>query len=107
MSRGSRRGESDEEVSMADESGETTEETRRGLSRRQALGLGAAAVAAGTVLGAAPAHAAAPAQAPPPDFPVAPDGTTLETTLLHGTPDANGYRPVVSGPGEPYTLRTE
>src|SRR4051812_7326220 len=92
---------------MADESGETTEETPRGLSRRQALGLGAAAVAAGTVLGATPARAAAPAPETPLEYPVAPEGTTLDTTLLHGTPDGNGYRPVVTGAGEPYTLRTE
>jgi metallophosphoesterase (TIGR03767 family) len=110
MSRRARDGAGHEEVGMADESGENTKDSPSGLSRRQALGLGAAAagaVAAGSVLGAGAAHAANPKPAAQLDFPVAPKGTTLDSTLLHGTPDASGYRPVVSGAGEPFTLRTD
>lgn len=75
---------------------------RRGLTRRQALGLGAAAagaVAAGSVL--RPQRAAAAA------FPIAPQGSTLAQTLLHGTPGSLGYRPIVTGSGEPTLPRTE
>ena len=95
---------------MADESDEITKDSPDGLSRRQALGLGAAAagaVAASSVLGAATARAASPAPAAQPEYPVAPEGTTLDGTLLHGTPGSNGYRPVVHGAGEPFTLRAE
>ncbi len=95
---------------MADESGEITSDSHDGLSRRQALGLGAAAagaIAAGSVLGAGAARAASPEPAVQQPFPVAPAGTTLDGILTHGTPDASGYRPVVHQPGEPFTLRDE
>jgi len=39
--------------------------------------------------------------------PVAPQGTTAERTLLAGPAGAGGFRPIVSGPGEPHILRTE
>jgi metallophosphoesterase (TIGR03767 family) len=74
-----------------------------GITRRQALGFGAAAagaVAVGSVIRSGPASAA-------PTFPVAPTNSTLATTLLHGTPNAAGYRHIVSGPGEPSMARSE
>jgi metallophosphoesterase (TIGR03767 family) len=33
--------------------------------------------------------------------------TTRRSVLLRGTPGASGWRPVVTGPGEPYLVRTE
>jgi metallophosphoesterase (TIGR03767 family) len=81
-----------------------SEDHTRGITRRQALGLGAAtagAAAAGSVLRSATAAAAGPA------FPAAPSGTTLAQTLLHGAPGTLGYRPIVIGPGEPSLVRTE
>jgi metallophosphoesterase (TIGR03767 family) len=110
MSRRARDRAGEEEDGMADESGEITNDSHDGLSRRQALGLGAAAagaIAAGSVLGAGTAHAASPRPAVQPPYPVAPEGTTLVSTLAHGTPGTDGYRPVVHGAGEPFTLRTE
>jgi metallophosphoesterase (TIGR03767 family) len=77
---------------------------RRGITRRQALGIGAAAagaVAAGSVLRSETAAAAGPA------YPVAPAGSTLARTLLHGAPGNLGYRPIVPGAGEPTIVRTE
>jgi metallophosphoesterase (TIGR03767 family) len=74
----------------------------RGVTRRQALGLGAAAagaVAAGSLLNSEPAAAAT--------YPVAPAGTTLAKTLLHGAPGNLGYRHIVTGGGEPTLVRTE
>jgi metallophosphoesterase (TIGR03767 family) len=79
------------------------ETQRGGITRRQALGLGAAAagaVAAGSVLGSAPAGAAS-------GYPVAPTGSTLARTLLHGTPGTLGYRHIVVGPGEPSLARND
>jgi metallophosphoesterase (TIGR03767 family) len=76
---------------------------RRGLTRRQALGLGAAsagAAAAGGVLGSEAARAAT-------TYPVAKANTTLARTLLHGSPGTLGYRHIVTGGGEPSVLRTE
>ncbi|MDT4915734.1 MAG: hypothetical protein QOH89_434 [Pseudonocardiales bacterium] len=76
---------------------------QRGLTRRQALGLGAAAagaVAAGSVLRPGVAGAA-------PTFPVAPANSTLAGTLLHGAPGTLGYRHIVAGPGEPSLVRNE
>jgi metallophosphoesterase (TIGR03767 family) len=74
-----------------------------GISRRRLLGLGAAAAAgvaaAGSVLGSPAAEAASVT------YPVAPGGTTLARTLLHGAPEAGGYRPIVTGPGEPTLVR--
>ncbi len=68
--------------------------TRRDLLRS---GLAASAVAA---LGLPSRAWAAPSLA-------APHGTTLERTLLRGTPGAGGYAPVVLGPGEPHVVRTD
>jgi metallophosphoesterase (TIGR03767 family) len=66
------------------------------------LGLGAAVAGAAA---AAPLVGRGDASGTPTAYPVAPGGTTLAQTLLHGTPDASGYRPVIAGPGEPSTLR--
>ena len=33
--------------------------------------------------------------------------TTLDRTLLRGSPGAGGYRPIVTGPGEPHLLRDD
>jgi metallophosphoesterase (TIGR03767 family) len=76
---------------------------QRGITRRQALGLGAAAagaVAAGSVLRSGAAMAA-------PVLPVAPTNSTLSSTKLHGAPNALGYRKIVSGAGEPSLVRNE
>jgi len=78
-----------------------------GITRRQALGLGAAAagaVAAGALLRPSVADAD-PAPGTVPAFPVAPAGSTLDRTLLHGTPGTLGYRRIVPGPGEPSLVR--
>jgi metallophosphoesterase (TIGR03767 family) len=75
-----------------------------GITRRQALGLGAAAagaVAAGSLL-RPPGAAADPADV---TFPVAPAGSTLARTLQHGTPGTGGYRRIVPGAGEPTVVR--
>jgi hypothetical protein len=75
----------------------------RGITRRAALGLAAAAggavAAAGSVLGRERAAASSP------QYPLAPQGTTLASTKLHGAPGALGYRKVVPGPGEPTLVR--
>jgi len=76
---------------------------RRGITRRQAIGFGAAAAgaaAAGSVLGSGVAKAATV-------YPVAPTNSTLAQTLLHGAPNALGYRHIVSGAGEPSLVRNE
>jgi metallophosphoesterase (TIGR03767 family) len=83
-------------------------ETCDGISRRNLLGLGAAAAgaaAAGSVLGAASPEASAEAVARKPMYPLAPEHSTLHRTLLHGKPGAKGYRTVVVGPGEPSNQR--
>lgn len=69
------------------------------ISRRTAL-KGAAAAGA---LTAFPARSASAAAAEP----VAPEHTTLATTLVKGPAGAGGYVPVVSGPGEPHVLRQD
>jgi len=74
---------------------------RSGISRRQLLGLGlvgSAAVAAESLL--APPALARPRR-------VRGAGTTLERTLLRGSPGAGGYRRIVAGPGEPHLLRAD
>jgi metallophosphoesterase (TIGR03767 family) len=74
------------------------------LSRRDFLGMtaaGGAAVAASGLF-AGPAEAATPQH-----WPCGPRGTTLEHTLLPGTPGAGGYAPLVVRPGEPHLLRDE
>jgi len=89
---------------MTDDQQRPDEQTeRRGLTRRQALGLGAAAAgaaAAGSVIRSGPAAAA-------PVFPAAPANSTLAQTLLHGPPNALGYRHIVAGSGEPSLVRNE
>src|SRR5207248_2354026 len=75
---------------------------RRGITRRRALGLGAAAagaVAAGSVVRSAAAQAA-------PIYPLAPAGSTLAQTLLHGTPGTLGYRHIVTGRALDFTIST-
>lgn len=80
----------------------------RGVSRRNALRLGAGSVlgvaAAGEVaLSADPVAAATPTAAAP----TRPAGTTLARTLLRGAPNGAGFRRHVVGPGEPYVLRSD
>lgn len=80
-----------------------SEDQQQGITRRQALGLGAAAagaVAAGSVLRSGAALATT-------TFPVAPGASTLSRTLLHGAPGTLGYRHIVVGPGEASLPRTE
>jgi metallophosphoesterase (TIGR03767 family) len=82
------------------------------VSRRRMLGLGAAAagaVAAGSLLGSGGADAAPTTAAPAAGkYPIAPTGTTLARTLLHGTPSAtSGYRHIVPGAGEKSHVRGE
>jgi metallophosphoesterase (TIGR03767 family) len=70
------------------------------LSRRDALRVGAlGAVAAAGALGTGSASAEA--------WRGNPEHTTLDRTLLLGPPGAGGYRPIVSGRGEPYLVRDE
>ena len=69
------------------------------LTRRDLLRSGLAVSAVAT-LGLPSRAWAAPGLA-------APHGTTLEQTLLRGTPGAGGYAPVVLGPGEPHVVRTD
>lgn len=82
-------------------------EAQNGITRRQALGLGAAAaagaVAAGSILGNDTAFADAPDEG----YPLNPQGTTLDKTLVRGTPGTLGYRKIVDGPGEPSLLRSD
>src|SRR3954471_711118 len=76
------------------------------ITRRQLLGMG---VAGGAVL-AADALITAPAEAAPaPERPWhhRPQGTTLERTLLRGSPGFGGYRKIVAGPGEPHLVRDD
>jgi metallophosphoesterase (TIGR03767 family) len=83
---------------------------QRGITRRQALGIGAAtagALAAGGLL-AAPSASAADAATDATAgaaYPLAPEGTTLTRTLQHGTPGAGGYRRIVPAAGEPTVVR--
>ncbi|MPZ80365.1 MAG: TIGR03767 family metallophosphoesterase [Actinophytocola sp.] len=75
------------------------------LSRRDALragALGVAATAAGSGTGTASAD---PGHLHPGHL--HPEHTTLDRTLLLGPPGAGGYRPIVSGPGEPHLVRDE
>jgi metallophosphoesterase (TIGR03767 family) len=70
------------------------------LSRRDALRagvLGAAVAATGGLGGTAYADPRRPH----------PEHTTLDRTLLLGPPGAGGYRPIVSGAGEPHLVRDE
>jgi len=72
--------------------------TRRGVLK----GLAAGAAGAGG-LTAFPARAAAASPEP-----ARPEGTTLDSTVRRGEPvNAQGYRRLVSGPGEPHVLRED
>jgi metallophosphoesterase (TIGR03767 family) len=85
--------------------GEHESSAPRGITRRQALGMGTAVAgaAAASALLRSPAARAATATS----YPAAPGGSTLARTLLHGTPGTLGYRPVVVGPGEATLTRTD
>ena len=75
------------------------------ITRRKALGMGLAGGAA--IAAAAAWRFPAPAEATPAPVRVTPHGTTLERTLLRGSPGPGGYRKIVVGPGEPYLLRDD
>ena len=74
------------------------------LSRRDLFRSGAA-LAGAAVLGGADLLVPRKSWAAP--GLAAPWGTTLEATLLRGTPGAGGYAPVVRGPGEPHVVRVD
>jgi metallophosphoesterase (TIGR03767 family) len=96
-------------LTVAEDASPEHDDNAREVSRRQLLGLGAAAAgvaAAGSLLGAVPASASArPLTAAEPAWPASPGGSTLARTLQHGPPGAQGYRKVVAGPGEPSLVR--
>ncbi|MEO3824781.1 TIGR03767 family metallophosphoesterase [Actinomadura sp. B10D3] len=77
----------------------TREYSRRRVLKGAALGAGIAS----TGLAAFPARPAA--AAPALRGPVA--GTTLDRTYVLGAAGAGGYRPVITGPGEPHVLRRD
>jgi metallophosphoesterase (TIGR03767 family) len=85
---------------MKDDEQQPVEE--RGITRRQALGLGAAAagaVAAGSLINSQAATAT-------PFNPAPLANSTLGVTLLHGPPvNAQGYRRIIIGGGEPSLAR--
>jgi metallophosphoesterase (TIGR03767 family) len=93
---------------MVDDESQAGAASSPGISRRQLLGLGAAAAGAaavGAVINTEPAAGkplTAPADAA---WPANPAGTTLVRTLLPGAPGAKGYRKIVAGPGEPSLVR--
>jgi len=74
-------------------------------SRRTVLKAAAAAAAAAAGLTAFPSRATAAGAAFAPA--VAPEHTTLESTVVRGTPGALGYVPLVTGPPEPHLVRTD
>ncbi|MGH2710024.1 MAG: TIGR03767 family metallophosphoesterase [Actinomycetota bacterium] len=76
------------------------------LSRRRFLTLMASA-AGGTMAATLLPRLPAWAQVGSPHLHAAAEITTLGQTLVAGAASALGYRPVVSGPGEPYTVRGE
>ncbi|TDD83705.1 TIGR03767 family metallophosphoesterase [Actinomadura darangshiensis] len=78
----------------------TREYSRRRVLKGAALGAGIAS----TGLAAFPARPAA-AAAPALRGPVS--GTTLDRTYVLGAAGAGGYRPVITGPGEPHLLRRD
>jgi metallophosphoesterase (TIGR03767 family) len=78
----------------------TREYSRRRVLKGAALGAGIAS----TGLAAFPARPAA-AAAPALRGPVA--GTTLDRTYVLGAAGAGGYRPVITGAGEPHVLRRD
>jgi len=76
-------------------------------SRRQILGMGAAAGALAATSGVLAPPARATPRAPARGVPASTEHTTLDHTLLRGQPGAGGYRPIVAGPGEPHLLRDD
>ncbi|NVI88399.1 TIGR03767 family metallophosphoesterase [Actinomadura sp. BRA 177] len=78
----------------------TREYSRRRVLQGAALGAGIAS----TGLAAFPARPAA-AATPALSGPIA--GTTLDRTYVLGAAGAGGYRPVITGPGEPHRLRRD
>ncbi|MGI8336450.1 TIGR03767 family metallophosphoesterase [Actinomadura scrupuli] len=84
----------------AGSTGDSGRLTRRRMLKFTAAGAGLA------VLPARPATAASAVKAPAP-LKGSVAGTTLDRTLLLGSPGAKGYRPVVAGPGEPHLLRRD
>jgi metallophosphoesterase (TIGR03767 family) len=84
--------------------------TRRNLLRTSAAAVGGASAAgalgaAGSPAAGAPATGAAAAATTAAAEPV--QAATLLQTLVKGAAGAGGYRPVVSGPGEAHTVRTD
>lgn len=79
----------------------TREYSRRRVLKGAALGAGIAS----TGLAAFPARPAAAAAAPALAGSAA--GTTLDRTYVLGAAGAGGYRPVITGPGEPHLLRRD
>jgi metallophosphoesterase (TIGR03767 family) len=74
------------------------------LTRRDLLRTG---LAAGGVAALGSAGLVGPFSEPAVGSPASPAGTTLEQTLVPGTPGAGGYRKIVAGPGEPHVVRTD
>ena len=65
-------------------------------------------IRSGFVVGGAVALGGRPGSASAVDpFPVNPGGSTLAHTFLRGVPGTGGYRPVVTGPGEPQVQRND
>jgi metallophosphoesterase (TIGR03767 family) len=81
------------------------------ISRRAALGIGAAAagaVVAGSLISGESASANPPPATPAvPVVPAAPSGTTLAVTKVHVATGPKGYRTIADGPGDPLVTRTE
>lgn len=79
--------------------------------RRRVVAWGAAGAVVAVAAGIGPVRASAtPVSARRPrsaTVPAAPAGTTLERTLLRGTPDARGFRRHTVGAGESYLTRTD
>jgi metallophosphoesterase (TIGR03767 family) len=77
------------------------------VSRRTILKVGGfGALAAATGAAALFGDAAAAAASDPAFTWLTPTGTTLDQTVLKDTPGAGGYATLMSGAGEPYTVRT-
>ncbi|TDD26587.1 TIGR03767 family metallophosphoesterase [Actinomadura sp. KC06] len=81
----------------------TREYTRRRVLKGAALGAGLAST--GLVAFPSRPATAVPGAAPALRGPAA--GTTLARTYLLGSAGAGGYRPVITGPGEPHLLRRD
>ncbi|MFI0487568.1 TIGR03767 family metallophosphoesterase [Actinomadura sp. 9N215] len=81
----------------------TREYTRRRVLKGAALGAGLAS----TGLLAFPSRPVAAAKAAAPALSGPAEGTTLARTYVLGAAGAGGYRPVITGPGEPHLLRRD